>query len=414
MNTPFFSIIIPTRNRYETLRYAILTVLVQDFKSFELIISDNSDEEYLNRIEIIRDYLLDDRIKYYRPNSILSMSDNWEFAVSKSTGNYLIIFGDDDGLVANSLGKINRIIQNTKAELISWSRIEYSWPDRIPTQYSNLTIIPYIGKTGILNSKDYINRVIRSKADYRYLPMFYNSAVSKETVELLKKQTGRVFNAWSPDIYTGYAFAHLVKKFITINYPFSINGVSARSNGAAFANNDKLKQTEYLTLLKKSEIKWPVILPEIYTSYLGIIEPFVQLTRYFPELGTYITKKKIYKIIIDTLEGSSESDYENKIKATVESSKNDRILYNWLIAYIAKVKPIYKPYNIINLEDKVGLDGYHIYIDASKFGLQNVYDVSIFINNIFGELKDQDYLKPVRVSLIKRIRKALGMIFRPA
>jgi len=414
MDTPFFSIIIPTRNRYETLKYAILTVLIQDYKSFELIISDNSDEEYLSRIEVISECLSDVRIKYHRPSTVLSMSDNWEYAVSKSTGEYLIIFGDDDGLVANSLSKIFKIIQKTKAELINWARIEYSWPDRLPSQYSNLTIIPYMGKTGVVNSIDYINRVIHQKADYRYLPMFYNSAVRRETVELLKKLTGRVFNAWSPDIYTGYAFAHLVKKFITVSYPFSINGVSARSNGAAFLNSDELKQAEYLTLLKESNIKWPAALPEINTSYIGIIEPFLQLTKHFPEMGQYISRKEIYKIIIDTVESSSKSDLEHKINTIVESSKNDLVLYNWLIKYVAKVKPVFKPPIIVSLIDKVGLDGFHIYLDASKFGLRNVYDVSFFINNIFGELKDQDYFKPVRLSLVTRIRKAIGMIIRPA
>ena len=44
MNLPFFSIIIPTRNRSETLYYSVLTVLNQSFSDFEIIISDNSED----------------------------------------------------------------------------------------------------------------------------------------------------------------------------------------------------------------------------------------------------------------------------------------------------------------------------------------------------------------------------------
>src|SRR5689334_13645205 len=132
MNAPVFSIIIPTRNRYDTIRYSIMTVLNQQFQSFELIISDNSDEENLQYRDSIKDLLTKDRVKYFRPEQVLSMSDHWEFAVSKATGKYIIIFGDDDGLVSGSLNIIDKALQSTQAELVSWARVEYSWPDRMP------------------------------------------------------------------------------------------------------------------------------------------------------------------------------------------------------------------------------------------------------------------------------------------
>ncbi len=413
MSAPFFSIIIPTRNRYETLKYAILTVLSQEFKSFELIISDNSDEENLGRREIIDGYLKDERIHYCRPSSVLSMSDNWEFAVSQSSGEYIIIFGDDDGLVAGSLNKIYNIIQKTKADLVSWARIEYSWPDRTPPQVSNLTVLPYRGKTGIIDSKDYIKKVISCKADYRYLPMFYNSAVSKKTVGRLKEKTGRIFHASSPDIYTGYAFAHLLGKYITVSYPLSINGVSSKSNGAAHYNDDESIKGDHWKLLKKSDINWPASLPEIYTSYLGIIEPYIQLTKFFPELKSYISRKKIYKIIVDTLESNSAADLERKIELIIESSKNNTRLHKWLIGYINKVQPKFNPSALLDLKERVGLEGSYLTVDASKFEIENVYDISIFANNLFGNLKDQDYLLPIKPSMLTRLRRAAGILLRP-
>ena len=35
---PFFSIVIPTRNRADTLKYTIKTILNQDFQDYEIII----------------------------------------------------------------------------------------------------------------------------------------------------------------------------------------------------------------------------------------------------------------------------------------------------------------------------------------------------------------------------------------
>ena len=412
MESPFFSIIIPTRNRYETLFHTMRTVLCQDFGSFELVISDNSDEDSLPRIGVINEYLKDDRVRYYRPPGVLSMSDSWEFAVSKSTGEYIILFGDDDGLVAGSLRRMHDIITSTNAEILSWTRVEYSWPERTPKEaYSNLMIIPYTSKTGLIDSEKYIKHIVSFKADYRLLPMFYNSAISRKMTELLKAKAGRLFNASSPDVFTGYAFAHMLGKYITIGYPLSINGVSAKSNGAVHDNGDELKK-EHWNLLKKSEIKWPSELPHFYTAYLGIIEPFIQLTKYFPELNKYISRKEVYKNIVDHLDSANKEDLEEKITVILSSAENDKRLHKWLEGYLNTNRPQHRTDPLHNVKSRVGFNGSHLILDASDFGLNNVYDVSIFIGNLFGELKEKNYLKPVSHSFIKKAKKAAGILLR--
>jgi len=91
MNKPLFSIIIPTRERHQSLPYAIQTVLNQSYDNFELIIMDNfSGEETYQAVSQFQDK----RIKYYRSPERLSMSDNWELALSKVQGDYINIIGD--------------------------------------------------------------------------------------------------------------------------------------------------------------------------------------------------------------------------------------------------------------------------------------------------------------------------------
>lgn len=412
MNPPFFSIIIPTRNRYETLKYSILTVLNQGYRNYELIICDNSDEACLPELAQISEQLSDSRVKYCRPDSVLSMTDNWEFAVSKATGNYIIIFGDDDGLVMDSLEYIHAIIQKTKAEIVSWARIEYSWPDRKPAQIANLMIIPHMSKSGLINSRQFIKKVVHREADYRFLPMFYNSAVSKNMVALLKAKSGRVFHSACPDIYSGYAFAHLAKQYLSISYPLSINGVSSKSNGAAHLNNDESAKADYWKTFRTSSIKWPTSIPEINTVYMGIAEPFVQAGLFFPEFKSYISLKGIYKFIIDSLEAGNEEDLNNKIEKVKESAKNDPDLYKWVVGYLLKA-----PLGVANSdnddhENIEGFYGSHLYLNGLKFGLQNVYDVSVFIRNLFGDLKEDDFSKPVYLPLIARLKKAASIILR--
>jgi Glycosyl transferase family 2 len=384
----------------------------QEFASFELIISDNSDPVNLSGVERIREYLNDERVKYCRPASVLSMSDNWEFAVSKAKGEYIIIFGDDDGLVSGALEYMQRIIKKTKRELISWARVEYSWPDRTPKEYSNLMIIPYLAKTGIIDSKDFITKVISDRADYRYFPMLYNSAVNRTLINKLIARTGRVFNSACPDIYTGYAFAHLEKEYITIGYPLSINGVSSKSNGAAQMTGEGVVKEDYWKTFSTSEIKWPQEIPRINIAYLGIIEPYIQLSKFFPEICKYISRKKIYKIIVDNLVSTSAEDLEDKLGKILDSAKNEKPLHKWLVRYIHKVSPRINPGDHSGYENRIGFDGSHLILNASNFGLENVYDVSIFIRQLLGNFKDSDYSNPVSLSLISRIKKAAAIILR--
>jgi hypothetical protein len=62
--------------------------------------------------------------------------------------------------------------------------------------------------------------------------------------------------------------------------------------------------------------------------------------------------------------------------------------------------------------DRIGFDGSHLVLDASRFGLQNVYDVSVFINNLCGKGNDNDYTKPAFLPLLRRIKRAAGIIVR--
>jgi glycosyltransferase involved in cell wall biosynthesis len=409
---PFFSVVIPTRNRYDTLRHTMRTVLDQGFSPFELIISDNSDEEFLPQKELIAEQLKDERVRYFRTPSLLSMTDSWEFAIAKAEGDYLILFGDDDGLVPGALENIAGIIRETHREVVSWSRIEYSWPEREPVDIvANLVVAPYNAKTGVIESDRYIREIINHEADYRLLPMFYNSAISRKLIDKLKARVGRVFNASSPDVFTGYAFAHMLGSYLTIGQPLSINGVSARSNGAVHHNHNKLKD-EHWNLLRKSAIQWPAGLPEFYTAYLGIVEPFVQLTKFFPELGKYISRKNIFKIIIDYLESSGQQDLEKKIATIIDSAGDDPALQKWVSGYLQKVKPVYQPVVDTGYSNRIGFNGDRLILDASKFGLTNVYDVSQFMGNIFGQIKNKNYNDPAYFPLLKRARKAAAIILK--
>ena len=64
-NQTRFSILIPTRNRHETLSFAIKTCLEQNFENYEIVVCDNNSSSETR--EVI-EKLSNIRIKYIRSN----------------------------------------------------------------------------------------------------------------------------------------------------------------------------------------------------------------------------------------------------------------------------------------------------------------------------------------------------------
>jgi glycosyltransferase involved in cell wall biosynthesis len=101
---PLVSICIPTYNQLGHFQNALNSALVQTFKDFEIIVTDDSSSddiyEYINQIPNR------DCIKYIRNNPSLGSPANWNKALSIASGRYIkILHHDDQFFDENSLGK---------------------------------------------------------------------------------------------------------------------------------------------------------------------------------------------------------------------------------------------------------------------------------------------------------------------
>ena len=91
------SIIIPTKNRYETLFPLIEYLETLDTKEVEVVVQDNSKDNskainFLNKNKL-------SNVKYYYEPSDLSVIGNSDLAVKNATGKYICFIGDDDGVM---------------------------------------------------------------------------------------------------------------------------------------------------------------------------------------------------------------------------------------------------------------------------------------------------------------------------
>jgi glycosyltransferase involved in cell wall biosynthesis len=110
MCDPRFSILIPSKNRIELLRYAISSITNQDYESVEIVIADNaSDCPYESMIT----YVGSINLRFLRSEKPISVTENWNRALAAARGDYFIMLGDDDALTPGLLKRLDALI--TKA-----------------------------------------------------------------------------------------------------------------------------------------------------------------------------------------------------------------------------------------------------------------------------------------------------------
>lgn len=135
---PFFSVLIPTRNRANLLRLALKSVLVQTYSNYEVVISDNNSTD--STFEVVAE-MSDERVKYFRTEHDLSLVDNWNNAYIHSDGQYVIMIGDDDYLLPHALETYAQAIQeHPKVRLFFSREAIYSYPDYIDRKYRNVVV----------------------------------------------------------------------------------------------------------------------------------------------------------------------------------------------------------------------------------------------------------------------------------
>lgn len=107
MDNPFFSIIIPTYNRAKHLAEVVLSVLQQEFESYELIIVDDGSTD---ETEKVIEPFLSSQVRYYR-------TDNFERSHARNEGarlargEYLNFFDSDDLMYPDRLQKVFDFIE---------------------------------------------------------------------------------------------------------------------------------------------------------------------------------------------------------------------------------------------------------------------------------------------------------------
>ncbi len=91
---PLISICIPAYKRLNFLERLLDSIVIQDFKDFEVIITDDSPNDIVEKM--CKKYGEHFILSYHRNLPALGTPANWNFAISKAQGKWIKIMHDDD------------------------------------------------------------------------------------------------------------------------------------------------------------------------------------------------------------------------------------------------------------------------------------------------------------------------------
>jgi glycosyltransferase involved in cell wall biosynthesis len=125
-----FSVLLPTRNGGPYLENCIRSILEQDYSDLELVISDNANTDHT--AEIIRRFSGDSRVKALRLDAPVSVTKNWNNALSVAQGDYILMMGDDDYLLPGYFARMEQLLDKyAQPDCVVYNAYSYVAPESI-------------------------------------------------------------------------------------------------------------------------------------------------------------------------------------------------------------------------------------------------------------------------------------------
>lgn len=273
-DTPLLSILIPTKNRYETLLPVVteITSCIPDPR-LEIVICDNS----LPRQDIIDSLAaFDPRISYHYFDDTISIVENTERGLDLCKGEYICFIGDDD-LVSPHIMKIVDWLKKNHQDCLIYPPARYWWNSVAfakETRYHHPGAFwlpkAHHGSVRQLDSKAELDRVLaRGGVAYLDLPRLYHGIASRRAISRIKEHFGRTVPGSSPDMALCVALALTNQRHVSIDYPVTIFGASRNSGGgwtAAKKHHGRIADQKHLP--KNILDNWNQNLPKIWTEQI--------------------------------------------------------------------------------------------------------------------------------------------------
>ncbi|HEX4435952.1 MAG TPA: glycosyltransferase family 2 protein [Solirubrobacteraceae bacterium] len=260
------SILIPTRDRLTLLRRAVDSVLRLEEPDCEIVVSDNASEQDVGAWV---DSLGDPRIVYTRTPESVPVTENWNNALAHSSGDYLIMLGDDDALLDGYFSRVRDLLGRfQRPQVIYHNALVYAYPGVVPEEPG-----------GFLRSEGYaeflreahdpflldkatrsamVSAAIGFRVRYGFNMQFVT--IARSIVQELSAD-GPFFRSPFPDYFAMNRLFLRAHTILADPQPAVVIGVSPRSYGFFHNNRQETEGRSFLQAGREERHAGPALLP---------------------------------------------------------------------------------------------------------------------------------------------------------
>lgn len=400
-----FGVVIPTRDRPKTLEACLSTVLGAAEAETEILVHDNSTDD---RTKSLVERFADRRIRYLRVND-LAMTDNWEAAVNASRADFITVLGDDDGLMPFALKVARTAVERTGADVISWHKARYSWPER--EQDANKLKLPAALPAHWVHGRSQLKKVLRDpRQHYGNLPMLYNAFVARTALERTRQTSGRLLASRSPDVYSGAAIAATTEQFLRVGIPLSVNGLSGASNGVNFLTRPSgtVVAEDFAGLNRKAGIAIHPAVPDV-RSLAGAVFDSCLVAIDALSVPIAVNRFHVVRTALKDAVMFDEAEIQSARASARQAVRGHRSLERRVQRLVVTWQPTMVDATAEQPSVKTILKADALQVDASRFGIRDIAGAVEFIAAHYDVLERWVVPTDRMPNLAMRLRAAMGV-----
>jgi glycosyltransferase involved in cell wall biosynthesis len=373
-----FSIVIPTRERCETLVHALRTCTAQDYDDLDIIVSDNFSRDATRTIV---ESCNDPRVRYVNPGRRLSMTENFEYALSFVRDGFVMFIGDDDGVLPGGVRYAAKLAETYKPKAIACKPAIYLWPGVADSPGGRLSVAGTEQRVEIRSTRAEVARAIRFESHYVLeLPCLYGGFVHTDIIKNARLD-GRFFRSIIPDAYAAFAVGLSMDSYAYSFRPFVIGGTSRRSNGISqMAHGSDTFEAESFEKENTLPFHPAFVYCRSYPVFAG--ECFTQAAEAFPDRakGFELDFERMLKLALFEMNERNREEVTAAVRkmaamrAIPESAlKPERYMGSfWQRSHDFLLPALKNPSRIVAIED------------ARRFEVRNIHEASILAGAIIA------------------------------
>jgi len=245
-----FSVLLPTRNGAKYLKTCIQSILNQSYDDMELIVFDNANTDGSGLV--IESFSNDNRMKHYKSQTVVSVTENWNNALNKSSGDYVLMIGDDDFLLPGFFKKLELIIErNNEPDGITFNGYSFVYPGVIKDSKTSFYSDPHFQYEEYLDREKllpnyFLKSIVESMFSFRpRVPL--NALPHLWSRKVINRLEGDLFRAPYPDHFALNSLLLKAKSWVFSPEKLYIVGVTPKSYGTlVFDSQEQEKAKNYL------------------------------------------------------------------------------------------------------------------------------------------------------------------------